>query len=267
MDLAVVVIHGIGSSAPGYADGLRAAVADHLGADAGRIAWAPILWSDVLGPRQAAYLERARTQARLDWLKLRGFVVEGLGDAAAYSYVDRPTGTYVEIHDRIRRRVRELYTDQLNRTAVPMVVLAHSLGSHVISSYIWDTQKGEPTGAGAGASPFERMEWLAGMITFGSTIPLFTFAYDPVVPIAFPGTALPPGVAARARWLNYYDADDVLGYPLKPLGPEYHAVVDADVEINVGGLAISMTPLSHGEYWTDSSLTRPVADYLAGLLA
>ncbi|HVL86330.1 MAG TPA: hypothetical protein VM367_18845 [Pseudonocardia sp.] len=266
MDLAVVVIHGIGSSGPGYADGFRAAVSDRLGADAARVAWAPVLWSDVLGPRQAAYLERARTQARLDWLKLRGFVVEGLGDAAAYSFVDQPTGTYVAVHDRIRRRVRELWTGELNRTPVPMVVLAHSLGSHVISSYIWDTQKGKPTGADPASSPFERMEWLAGMITFGSTIPLFTFAYDPVTPIAFPGAALPAAVRNRARWLNYYDADDVLGYPLKPLSPEYDAVVDADVVIDVGGLGISMTPLSHGEYWEDRGFVRPVAEYLAGLL-
>jgi hypothetical protein len=110
------------------------------------------------------------------------------------------------------------------------------------------------------------MEWLAGLITFGANIPLFTFAYDPVVPIRFPGNALPADVAELAEWLNYYDRDDVLGYPLRPTSPSYAAVVDEDIEINVGGFGVSATPLSHGAYWTDDDFTRAVAEYLAKFL-
>jgi len=269
MELAVLVVHGLGSPRPDYADGLITDVSRRLergGHDPATVAWAPVHWADLLAGRQAAYLQRAEAAGPLRWDRVRAFVVEGLGDAAAYQYVDRPSATYVAVHDRIRAAVRELYAGPLASTPVPLVVLAHSLGSHVVSSYIWDTQTGKPTGAGPGASAFEQMGWLASMITFGSTIPLFTFAYDPVVPIAFPGDDLPAPVRSAARWTNYYDADDVLGWPLKPTGPQYDRLVAADVGIDVGGLVVSWNPGSHGAYWGDRSFTDPVADELATLL-
>jgi hypothetical protein len=73
-------------------------------------------------------------------------------------------------------------------------------------------------------------------------------------------------MAAEARWWNYYDKDDVLGYPLKPISPSYDAVVDEDIEINVGGFATSFTPKSHTEYWTDNDFTEPVAKFLTAFL-
>jgi hypothetical protein len=269
VELAMLVVHGLGSPEPDYADGLRDAVSRRLeraGHDPGAVAWAPVYWADLLAGRQAAYLQRAEAAGALRWDAVRAFVVEGLGDAAAYQYVDRPSATYVAVHDRIRAAVRGLHAGPLASAPVPLVVLAHSLGSHMASSYIWDTQAGKPTGAGPGASAFERMAWLAGMITFGSTIPLFTFAYDPVVPIAFPGGDLPAPVRAVARWTNYYDPDDALGWPLKPTGPAYDRVVAADRAINVGGLLEAWNPGSHNGYWGDSSFTGPVADQLAALL-
>lgn len=269
MRLAVVVVHGLGWQEPGFADGLAAAVSRRLargGHDPGQVAWSSVLWADVLERRQRDYLERARAAGPLRWSGLRTFVVRGLGDAAAYRYVDGPSSTYVRVHDRVRARVRELYEGPLGSVPVPLVVLAHSLGSHIMSSYVWDTQHRYPTGAAAAAGEFERMEWLAGMVTFGSTIPLFTFAHDPVETIRFPGAALPPQVAERARWLNFYDRDDILGYPLKPTSQSYADLVHADVEVNIGNLLTAATPLMHNSYWTDASFTDPVADYLATLL-
>lgn len=269
MQVAVVVVHGIGSQTHGFADPFVARVADRLGEaghDPAAVAWQPVLWADLLAPRQAAYLEAARATSELDFVGLRRFVVGALGDAAAYRYVNGPSATYVQVHDRIRRGLRELYVDRLGGEPVPLVVVAHSLGSHIASSYVWDTQQARPTGAGPGASPFERLDHLAGIVTLGSNIPLFTFAHDPVVPIDFPGAALAPGVSARATWLNLYDRDDVLGYPLRPTSPGYAAVVDADVEVDAGRWGVSATPFSHDGYWTDGDVTRAVAELLGALL-
>jgi hypothetical protein len=269
VQLAVVVVHGIGSSSPGFADAMITEVSDRLvaaGHDPATVAWQPILWADLLASRQAAYLERAAGQGELDHLWLRRFVVGALGDAAAYQYVDSPSSTYVQVHDRIRQRMRDLSVDRLGERPVPLVVLAHSLGSHIASSYVWDTQRGKPTGAGPTASAFERFGHLAGFVTFGSPLPLFTFAHDPVVPIDFPGRALAPAVAERAAWLNLYDRDDVLGYPLRPTSPGYAEVVDADIELDAGPWGLSATPASHTAYWTDRDVTRAVAELLGGLL-
>ena len=112
------------------------------------------------------------------------------------------------------------------------------------------------------------MHTLAGMVTFGCNIPLFTFAYTNVAPIVFPAAELPdPGdVRDKAKWLNYYDPDDVLGYPLKSINAAYDAVVDEDIPINVGGLFSSWNPLSHNKYWTDNDFTKPAAEFIATFL-
>ncbi|HUG89750.1 MAG TPA: hypothetical protein VML55_02890 [Planctomycetaceae bacterium] len=83
----------------------------------------------------------------------------------------------------------------------------------------------------------------------------------------FPPPALPPDLAATGtEWLNLYDPDDVLGYPLKPVNDAYAAVVTRDVEINAGGLLTSWNPASHDQYWTDKDLTAPAAEMIARFL-
>ena len=66
--------------------------------------------------------------------------------------------------------------------------------------------------------------------------------------------------------MNFFDADDVLGYPLKPLSPSYGNAVSEDIEINVGGLFTSWNPISHTEYWTDNDFTEPVARLIGDIV-
>ena len=267
--LAVLVVHGVGSQSDDYADAtieeLTALLAKQ-GHAADSIAWESVYWADILEPRELAFLARAGETNDLDWPTLRSLVVQALGDAAAYKFVDSPSSTYVAIHNRIRAAMNRLYSQGLNREAAPLVVMAHSLGSQIMSCYIWDTQSGMLTGADAASTHFERMEWLAGMVTFGSPIPLFTFADADPKPIRFPGDAIPGIVRAKAKWLNYYDKDDVLGYPIRPVSDGYRDVVDADIEVNVGGLISAATPKSHIKYWTDNDFTKPVAQFLGSFL-
>jgi hypothetical protein len=139
-----------------------------------------------------------------------------------------------------------------------------------MSNYIWDMQN--QRGADVDAvwrpdlSDFEMMKTLAGLMTFGSNLPLFAFAYENPEPISFPGPGLSPELAAKAKWLNFYDKDDVLGYPLRPLSDGYAAVVDDDIEIDAGSWGSGLTPISHVAYWTDHSFTKPVAGFLRSLL-
>ncbi len=67
----------------------------------------------------------------------------------------------------------------------------------------------------------------------GCNMPLFTFTFGPdrIVPItqartptehpAFPGIGLPPNVKAKARWLNYYSRNDLLGFSAEALNGAY----------------------------------------------
>lgn len=254
--LGVAVIHGMGSQrSTAFADSLIEELESRL-EQPGKIAWRRIFWADVLSERQGKYLKAANRNNDLDFFSLRCFVVSALGDASAYQRVDDDAkSTYGRIHTIIRDEIAAL-KDEVGSDRKPLVILAHSLGGHIISNYIWDIQKRNAI-AEPGDNAFERMRTLAGLITFGCNIPLFTFALKKIVPIS-----LPDG----ATWLNFFDPDDVLGYPLKPLSPDYRRAVSRDIAINVGGIASSWNPLSHSQYWTDNDLTKPVARFLEKLI-
>ncbi|MBW3543384.1 MAG: hypothetical protein KY476_24280, partial [Planctomycetes bacterium] len=76
-DLAVLVIHGIGSQQPGFSrpmwDELEHRISG-LGHDPDRIAWREIYWADILHPRQEQYLRDANAGNKLDYVRLRRFV-------------------------------------------------------------------------------------------------------------------------------------------------------------------------------------------------
>lgn len=88
--------------------------------------------------------------------------------------------------------------------------------------------------------------------------------------IAYPGTKLPKAKRARPWWLNFYDPDDILGFPLAEIGPRYEALARRgeleDKPINAGGLAQWWNPLSHNGYWKDDDLAEPLAVFLRRLL-
>ena len=172
-----------------------------------------------------------------------------------------PDDMYRQIHNRIHQSLARLRSNLGNQDK-PLIVIAHSLGSVILSNYIWDEQ----TNQGLGTNPFERMETLASIVTFGSNIPLFTLALDDIECITFPPPTLPAKLKTRAKWLNFFDGDDVLGYPLKPLSTSYRQTVTADLQINAGGLFTSWNPISHTEYWTDTDFTKPVAQLICDLV-
>ncbi len=265
-ELAILVIHGMGSQSPDYADSMIEELNERVG-DLGKapesIAWKPVYWANIIERRQHEYLQAAKRGGELDYIALRRFMLSSFGDASAYQKVDSGyNSTYDKIHRRVAQGVRSLYETGVQSRPVPLIVLAHSLGGHIMSNYIWDRQRpGDEAG-----SAFEQMATLSGFVTFGCNIPFFTFAHEKVEPIAFPPPALPGPLREKAKWLNFYDPDDVLGYPLKAINAAYARTVTEDIAINAGGLFASWNPLSHGEYWTDNDFTRPVARFIAGFL-
>ena len=104
-------------------------------------------------------------------------------------------------------------------------------------------------------------ETLAFFYTLGSPIPLWSLRYtDFGRPIEVPAPDLTrhyPDI--KGKWINFYDADDVIGFPLRALNAAYRKVVKKDVPVNAGSLLVSWTPLSHLEYWTDDEVLDPIA--------
>ena len=263
-ELGVLVVHGMGAQPADFADGFIAEMQGRLlrlGVDPEAIAWRAGWWADVINRREDELWDALARDHTLRYEGTRRFVISHFGDALAYQRVpSQGTDVYRTIHARIREHLAVL-RNQMGGDK-PVVVLAHSLGSAIVSNYIWDEQK-SPTPE---TTPVQRLETLAGLVTFGSNIPLFTLCLDDVVAIRFPVPTLTGPIRAAARWLNFFDADDVLGFPLRPLSASYHEAVSADLQINVGNPLRSWNPLSHEEYWTDNDFTAPVATLLRELL-
>ena len=221
---------------------------------------ASIWWGDLFQVDEDDLWRRMTRAHRLDWGWLRKFVMGVLADAVAYR---RPNpgqyDHYQAIHQRVHERLAELSLRA--GASAPLVVAAHSLGSVIFSDHVWDEQRSN----GPGRDPLTRCETLAGLITFGSNIPLFTLGLEECKPIVFPppGDALSPAVRAAARWMNYFDRDDVLGYPLREISSAYADTVTEDIAISVGGLLSQWNPASHNAYWDDADFIDRVAAQVA----
>ena len=279
--VGVLVVHGMGRQKQNYSEGLRTALLDRLGGDAWRIEWKEVLWAPILEPRETDLwdaMQRATNPAgapiRLDQTTIRGFVLHNFGDATAYQRDEDVESAGQLIHQRVSNAIEDLQT-ALADPAAPVVVLAHSLGGHIMSNYIWDRQHGVQPSA---VLPLRAVPTLAGMITFGCNIPLFALAFRDAKPIDLPGEAVTGSdVRDAVRWLNFLDQDDVLGWPLKPLYlKDFDALTAAqrltvskleDYEISVGGLLTGWNPASHDAYWEDDDFVAPVAEYFSQLLA
>ncbi len=297
LHIAVVVVHGIRTDGAGYSSLFQEDVMSRLTrSQRERVEWREVFWGDVTRGNQRAYFERAKSRAKLAYRGLRWeFVLQGLGDAASYIRTRNTGGAaYHKIQDRLTAALDQLDVPDLGDRL--LVLVGHSLGCQIISSYVWDRNRlkhesAKTTGENAAASDepavdepavdesaFRRLDTLAGIVTLGSNIPLFTFAFDPkrVIPItrarapgeraAFPGRALAPEVAAKARWLNFFSPFDVLGYPLKPLNPAYDQAVDADIAVWSGRWMFWHPLRAHVGYWRNRTVINKTARMLKGLL-
>ena len=82
---------------------------------------------------------------------------------------------------------------------------------------------------------------------------MFVSGLDPIEAIAKPNPDF--------SWHNYFDRDDVLGWPLSPLSTSYQEIV-VDHEINAGGIFSSWSPWSHSKYWTDKQVLTPLFEVI-----
>jgi hypothetical protein len=286
-ELGVVIIHGMGDPEPAFAQPLIDGLTGELGADAGAIAFESCFWSDILQHGQNEIwmrLQRAKTPMKFD--TLRSWIVGTLGDPTGYlsGYERQGIPVMHSVHQRFADSLAAVESRLANPASAPVVVLAHSLGGAVVTNYLWNLERaaGEvgtpaPSALHPGArevarrpigdSPVQRLETLAGLITFGCNIPLFLPPVPPYECVRFPRPSLPDCFKAAARWLNVYDPYDILGYPLNNLWDEAHGTTIDDVTLEVGMPVLSMTPLSHTRYWTDSEFQSLVARELQKVLA
>jgi len=229
-----------------------------------------------LFPMMLSIADRTRGDLRqLNWPAARWLMMHFIGDVIAY---DSPySGTnYRAIHARFAAGLAEL-ADEVGDEA-PLCVIAHSLGSVLASDYFYDQQTRhlwKEVRAAQGSSALAKGQTLAWMYTMGSPLALWSLKYPSTsqqLPGDEPKMSKPIEVPVHqiaqrypelnTEWINFYDKDDIIAYPLEGLSEEYANVVD-DRDVRVHTFPFSWTPLTHSFYWADRVVMDPIAQTLA----
>lgn len=265
--LAVAIIHGIGEQTEEFAEKTIELINKKFSKQLGDIVEdpssymiiKPIVWSEVFAERERNLYKETVLDNQLRYQDLRKFVIQYVGDVIAYQPVETAGHNYERVHEELSESLTIL-SDKAGGDA-PLCVIAHSLGAVIASNYFYDLQKKKDV---SGPSPLEKGDTLTLFYTLGTTLPLWSLRYHNFNrPINIPSKALQnyyPGL--RGEWINFYDKDDVLGYPLKDVHENYNAAVDEDRQVNAGGLLTSWNPLSHIRYFTDKDVIDPIVDGL-----
>lgn len=264
--IALLTIHGMGETPKNYHKLFLERVKTYVGKDAWKhVAFESIFYQDILQANQAKIYGRMRSHIRGQ--DVRRFLLYNFSDAASLDYrKEQLNSAYHEAQLRIANSLRKVY-EKCGQRDVPVVILAYSLGCHVISNYIWDAQQTTPkAGLWANKTSFQdaaeegfvRLHSLSNLITIGCNIPVFVAGYKDIQPFNKPSRAF--------KWLNLYDKDDVLGWPLEPLSAGYRKLVK-DVSINANEhlsdlLLKSWNPYSHEHYFGDRAVVQSVGDAL-----
>ena len=271
MKLAIAVIHGMGSEEQFFSVELKHRIVEqYVDPERGRmeedLVFQEIFWGDLIKGQRMDFLNSVNYKKDLTYLNLRELFVDYVGATLVYR-----TSIYDVIQNRVKENLAKLCTHRrVDPDKTPLVVLAHSFGSVIMSDYIYDIQKKQSNSADGnvdGLSNLEQFKTMAGFITFGSPMGLFSLQEnsDFAEPINIVGSEIPEALKEKVRWDNFYDKDDVIAYPLKGINDAYKEAVNEDYEINVGGATTSWNPACHNGYWEDKDFYKPLAKYFAEL--
>jgi hypothetical protein len=281
--IAIAVIHGIGKARPefaevghpdflsGIAPRLRQAFANELGdrvSDAGsELVFEPVYWADVVQRPQDDLYTRLGINQFSQFFGLRGFIFHSLADSVAYQPTSS-SGNDPQIYEGIHRifaNSLKILADNAGKKA-PLCIIAHSMGAAIASNFIWDAQKNRFS-ADTRDNPLELGQTFSSFYTFGSQVPFWAMRFSNFgEPIQVPSPQLSVHYPeAKGEWINFFDRDDLLGYPIKNINDHYRAAVTDEQEVSVGNWLTGWNTLSHNGYWKSRQVTRSIGASLARL--
>ncbi|CAA0085264.1 Uncharacterised protein [BD1-7 clade bacterium] len=256
-EIALITLHGMGENPKNYAQPLAKNLQQTMGDAWRKVSFQQVQYADLLQkPQNKLWQDMISAPGNnMDFQKLRRFFLHSFGDAGSLEYSARHNqDKYLATQQTIQTALLNALNDLGNDPSKPVVIIAHSLGCQVICNYLWDAQHNRhifdaAPSRSAQQNQFLRLHSLAGLITIGCNIPLFVSGIDQRQCFAAPND--------QFRWDNYYDPDDVLGWPLKQMGDSFSIVNDQPLD--VGSALTGWTPLSHTQYWTDEGVSERVA--------
>lgn len=277
--LAVAIVHGTGRKEPGFADDtidrLHEMFPKYLSTEnknRANLVIEPVYWADLTRKREDEIWERVKDSGPMDSMKVRRFIFNITGDTLAYQPSEGRRELYLDVHERMAKGFENL-VEKAGPDA-PLCVLAHSMGTIVAHNFLYDMQNDEEGTYGRTNrpdTPLERSDTLSLFVTFGSPLAIWRLRFgEQYKAIRFPGDKveeLYPNL--EAKWLNIYDKDDVLGYPITKLTDSYATLAEngylEDRQRNVGAFWKNWNPLSHKGYFRDEDSLDELAGYLANV--
>ncbi|MFG6114880.1 chemotaxis protein [Halobacillus sp. MO56] len=270
--IAVMILHGAGTPGDNFAAEIIQKITKRFKKRAGAraeevLVFEPVWWSEIFATEQERLWERVQLDTDLDYQRLRRFTVEFLADAIAYQPTTVDDNNYDKVHELLAETLSNL--EEKAGSDAPLCVISHSLGSVIASNYFYDLQVkqsniGTRTWRRIKNTPLENGETLANFYTMGSPMALWSLRFGGFgLPIQVPAPNMDrhhPEV--KGEWLNFYDKDDILAYPLKNLNEQYHAAVTEDIQVNAGGALTSWNPLSHHQYDEEDAVIDRMVDGL-----
>ena len=269
MRIHVLIVHGIGKAEPGYAapliKDLKKKFSGHIRGIlktsddyADELVIKEIVWDDILAQNQeqlALILKKGFAAQKVGavrsffrkifflpskWiLRLRtDFAAESVSDIIGY-YNDE---AYEKIHERLLSEINSLPAPAEKQ---PLSIIAHSLGTVISSDFVYDRRKKH----GALHEKFV----FSNFFTLGSPIALFALQYG-IELFKSPIHVEDPA----GRWINIFDLDDPIAYPLRNLNDAYEKAVHLDRQVNTGGFGVS-----HTRYFGDGEVQETIAAKLA----
>ncbi|MBN2477448.1 MAG: hypothetical protein JXB62_22775 [Pirellulales bacterium] len=258
-EIGVLTLHGVGSQRRGsdFDAELREILQDKAG-EKTRIVVKTVYFHGESRNRQSElWKEFDRLEDRfpdsLDHKIIRRLMLVTVGDALAYA--NNPTDEnsfYRCAHNEVRSALDSLEAELGEGS--PVAVVAHSLGCKVVFDYLCDVQTGQGIWAGnKRPSEFQKLANLRLLITTGCNLPFF----DSAVPATEQRFFRPN---KEFQWVNFYDRDDLLGWPLRPLGGRFGEIVQDEERNRIGSLLTS-----HFKYWQDDQLNEEIAERILRL--
>lgn len=187
-----------------------------------------------------------------------------LGDVIAYEGGGR-NRVYTAIHESVDACAAALSTvsaaERDTDGYAPLTVIGHSLGSVIASDYVWDHTRGA-------SKPYWLPQHglsLKNMIIMGSPMALYALRNNPHADQEALAASLDAPVQVDPRgglWLNLFDPQDPIAFPLQPIQSYARAGV-VDCAIRAGNWLTTWNPASHVGYWRSAQVAGAIGRKLA----
>ena len=269
--IGIGIIHGMGTQNKNFAHTLINDLKSYYGEknDTKDLYFRSIYWADILEKSENALWKNLKME-KLSFDKLRHFVVHYLADTIAYQkmYEEKKAESKNDrtVYFRVQERISDALKDIQENTepGAPLILIGHSLGTVMLLNYIHDSQKSPANKKTIYWNGKTETGNLAGLFLCGSPFALWTLRKEGFgKAINFPGEKIKGNLKTISKWVNFYDKDDVLGFPIKNINSSYKRNKQLiDIPVEVDNPVLGWTPLSHDDYFTTISIIKSISGYL-----